>query len=62
VFELLSYPLGPATPTYGDNPPVSFTVLSDLTQGDVANWPTFTTINHNGTHLDAPYHFNNQWC
>lgn len=54
----LSYPLGPSTPTYGHNPPVQFTVCSDMSQGGVANWLEFRSVNHNGTHLDAPYHFN----
>jgi kynurenine formamidase len=58
MLRFLSYPLGPSTPTYGDNPPVRFAVLSDMNQGGVANWLEFCTINHNGTHLDAPYHFN----
>ena len=58
MYKLLSYPLGPATPTYGDNPQVRFTVLADMAQGDVANWLELTAINHSGTHIDAPYHFN----
>ena len=58
MFLLLSYPLGPATPTYGDNPPVVLTSQSRIKDGDVANWLELTTINHNGTHIDAPYHFN----
>ena len=58
MYKRLSYPLGPTTPTYGDNPPVRFTVLADMARGDVANWLEVTTINHSGTHIDAPYHFN----
>lgn len=58
MYRLLSHPLGPDTPTYGSNPPVRVTVLADMARGDVANWLEFTTVNHNGTHLDAPYHFN----
>jgi arylformamidase len=60
MFELLSYPLGVDTPTYGDNPPVKVTPVSRIAIGGVANWVTLETINHNGTHLDAPYHFNEQ--
>lgn len=60
MYKILSYPLGPNTPTYGDNPPVSFTVLADMAKGDVANWLEVTAINHSGTHIDAPYHFNPQ--
>ena len=58
MFKLLSYSLGPNTPTYGDNPPVRVTVLADIANGDIANWLEVATINHNGTHMDAPYHFN----
>lgn len=58
MYRLLSYPLGPDTPTYGANPPVRMTVLADIERGDVANWLEITTINHNGTHIDAPFHFN----
>lgn len=58
MYRLLSYPLGPDTPTYGSNPPVRVTALADIARGDVANWLEITTINHNGTHLDAPFHFN----
>lgn len=58
MFLLLSYPLGPQTPTYGDNPPVEVTPACRIADGGVANWFTLQTINHNGTHIDAPYHFN----
>jgi kynurenine formamidase len=58
MFVNLTYPLGPATPTYGDNPPVEVRSCAQIENGDVANWLEVRTINHNGTHLDAPYHFN----
>lgn len=58
MFLLFSYPLGPQTPTYGDNPPVEVTPACRIVDGGVANWFTLQTINHNGTHMDAPYHFN----
>lgn len=58
MYRLLSYPLGPRTPTYGDNPPVEVTPACRIANGGVANWFTLHTINHNGTHMDAPYHFN----
>jgi arylformamidase len=60
VFQLLSYPLGPDTPTYANNPPVKITHTSRIADGRTANWVTLETINHNGTHLDAPYHFNDR--
>lgn len=55
--RLLSFPLEPATPTYGDNPPTTVRQVSSIADGAVANWFEITTINHNGTHLDAPFHF-----
>ena len=57
MFTLLSHPLGPNTPTFGDNPPVELAVASSIAKGGVANWLELKTINHNGTHIDAPYHF-----
>lgn len=56
--RLLSYPLGPATPTYADNPRVELRPVSLIEDGGVANWFELRTINHNGTHVDAPWHFN----
>lgn len=60
MFILLSYPLGPTTPTYDNNTPVKVTRTSRIADGRTSNWVTLETINHNGTHLDAPYHFNDQ--
>lgn len=56
--RLLSHPLGNATPTYLDNPSVSLTLVSSIGDGDIANWFELRTINHNGTHVDAPWHCN----
>ncbi len=55
--RLLSYELGNDTPTYRDNPPVELRQVSSIADGQVANWFSLTTINHNGTHVDAPWHF-----
>lgn len=55
--RLLSYSLGPSTPTFLDNPPVVVRQVSSIAEGGVANWFEITTINHNGTHLDAPWHY-----
>lgn len=56
--RLLSYPLGKVTPTYMENPAVQLEQVASIDKGDVANWFSLRTINHNGTHLDAPWHFN----
>ena len=55
--KLLSYPLSELTPTFLENPPVIFHQVSDIRQGGVANWFEIKTINHNGTHVDVPYHY-----
>ena len=55
--KLLSFPLGTNTPVFGENPPVQVRQISSIAEGGVANWFEFTTINHNGTHIDAPFHY-----
>lgn len=55
--RLLSYPLGAETPTFLDNPPVTVRQVSSIAAGANVNRFEVTTINHNGTHVDAPYHF-----
>ena len=55
--RLLSFPLGPESPTFLDNPPVVFREVSAISKDGVANWFEFTTINHNGTHVDLPFHY-----
>jgi arylformamidase len=58
--QFLSYELGPDTPTYMSNPRVELQQVSSMDSGGVANWFSLTTINHNGTHVDAPWHFDSQ--
>ncbi|WP_342555972.1 cyclase family protein [Paenibacillus sp. FSL R7-0652] len=55
---LLSYPLGVHTPVYKDNPPVVIEQQSSIDQGDPYNQFIISSLNHNGTHIDAPWHFN----
>jgi arylformamidase len=55
--KLLSYPLGRSTPTFLENPPISIRQVSSIKEGGVANWFEIKTINHNGTHVDVPYHY-----
>lgn len=57
MFVNLTYPLGPDTPTYRENPPVEVRPFTRIEDGDAANTLELRTVNHNGTHLDAPYHF-----
>lgn len=57
---LLSYPLSANTPVYKDNPPVEIQQQSSTDQGDLYNQFIITSLNHNGTHIDGPWHFNPQ--
>ncbi|PQP81406.1 hypothetical protein C0Q44_23715 [Paenibacillus sp. PCH8] len=57
---LLSYPLSTNTPVYKDNPPVEIQQQSSIEKGDLYNQFIITSLNHNGTHIDGPWHFNPQ--
>lgn len=57
---VLSYPLSVHTPVYRDNPPVEIRQQFSIEKGDLFNQFFITTINHNGTHIDGPWHFNPQ--
>jgi kynurenine formamidase len=58
TYVFLSHPLGPTTPTIPGNAEVRFTLLADHSRGDRFTQSTVETVNHNGTHVDAPRHFN----
>jgi len=56
----LSYFLEESTPVYGGIPDtISFSTTSSISQGDTANSLKISLPNHAGTHLDFPFHFNN---
>ncbi|WP_341280619.1 cyclase family protein [Paenibacillus sp. FSL H8-0537] len=57
---LLSYPLSVHTPVYKDNPPVEIVQKFSIQNGDLYNEFIIKTINHSGTHIDGPWHFNPQ--
>ncbi|MDR6721832.1 kynurenine formamidase [Paenibacillus amylolyticus] len=57
---LLSYPLSTHTPIYNGNPPVEIQQQSSIDQGNLYNQFIITSLNHNGTHIDGPWHFNPQ--
>ena len=40
----------------GDPPPVKDRVMS-ISKGDVCNLTSLSMCAHNGTHVDAPFHF-----
>ncbi len=54
----LSYPLAPGAPVYPGNEPVQVTQVSSIEDGASANTFRLCTLNHNGSHVDAPRHFN----
>jgi arylformamidase len=53
----LSHPFDPALPTWLDNPSPSFEPYSAIADGDVCNQTIVSTLTHNGTHVDAAFHF-----
>jgi len=56
----LSHFLDENTPIYGGIPDtISFSSISSINQGDTANSLKIGFPNHVGTHLDFPFHFNN---
>ena len=57
TFLLLSYPLESTTPLFGVNPPNVFKRVESIVEGDKCNSSLITLFNHNGTHIDAPRHF-----
>ena len=54
---LLSYPLSKDTPLYGNAGAVSIQQSRSIAAGDTANALDLHFSNHSGTHIDAPYHF-----
>ncbi len=56
---ILSHPLSPATPTWLDNPRVVRRAYTRIDDGEVCNQTVYETLTHNGTHVDASYHFDN---
>ena len=54
---LFSYPLSKTTPFYGNSQSVSIRPSRSITAGDTANTSHLEFSNHSGTHIDAPYHF-----
>jgi kynurenine formamidase len=57
TFLLLSYPLENNSPLFGMNPPNVFKKVESIEEGDKCNSSLITFFNHNGTHVDAPRHF-----
>jgi arylformamidase len=56
LFEM-SYPLSPAIPIYPGSPLEEFTPNTRRKNGDESNTTIIKHYLHNGTHVDAPFHF-----
>jgi arylformamidase len=55
----LSYFMNPNTPAFGGGNAVNINVDRSISKGDSCNTSIFSFSNHTGTHIDFPYHFNN---
>ncbi|PJZ70309.1 hypothetical protein CH373_12145 [Leptospira perolatii] len=55
--ELLSYSLSSFTPAYGEGIPPSISLDRSIARGDSSNSLFLKLSNHSGTHIDAPFHF-----
>lgn len=53
----MSYPVSPSMPIYPGSPVDEFAPFSRITNGDNANTSLVRLYTHNGTHVDAPFHF-----
>ncbi|MBW2059610.1 MAG: cyclase family protein [Deltaproteobacteria bacterium] len=57
MFIELSYEIGPDIPVYPGSPRDEFIPVSRMKEGDVCNATVLKHYLHNGTHVDAPFHF-----
>lgn len=53
----LNHILGRDTPFYGNNGKVLIKKIRDIEKGDTSNTASIEIAGHSGTHIDAPYHF-----
>ena len=59
-FLYLSYALANNTPIYGGNPKIEIHKVKSIANGDSSNTELIKFLNHSGTHVDFPYHFDNK--
>jgi kynurenine formamidase len=57
MFVELAYPISPGMPMYPGSPEEEFIPNTRMGQGDPANTTVVKHYLHNGTHVDAPFHF-----
>jgi arylformamidase len=60
MYKLLSYPLQETAPGWPGNFKAEITQNSSIANGDIANTFIIRTLNHYGSHMDGPRHFNNE--
>ena len=53
----ISYILSEADPIFPGNPHNSLVEKTSIMQGEFSNTSEIKLFTHNGTHMDAPYHF-----
>ncbi|MBF7082775.1 cyclase family protein [Desulfallas sp. Bu1-1] len=58
MYKLLSYPMSKRMPLFANNPQMKIWPESSMENGDPYEQFFIETVNHNGTHIDAPRHFN----
>ncbi len=57
-YELLSYPLSINTPVYGEGQSLKIQPERQIKKNEICNAALVSFLNHTGTHIDAPKHFN----
>ncbi|MDW8084344.1 MAG: cyclase family protein [Candidatus Caldarchaeum sp.] len=57
MWVLLSHHLSTSTPSYDDGPRLEILPYKQISKGDSSNSFFVKMMNHLGTHVDAPYHF-----
>jgi len=58
--RLLSYPIGESTPVYGGGPGPEIVPEKKISEGDSCNTLRLEFSNHTGTHIDLPFHFDDE--
>jgi len=56
----LSHVINEKDPIFPGNPPTKIVAINTISRGDTSNTSHITLFSHNGTHMDAPYHFNSK--
>ena len=60
MIKYLSYYISNETPLYGNGKGIHFSPDKEMIKGDSCNTINLAFPNHSGTHIDFPYHFNQE--